>query len=975
MRFCWRLLGILITCAPAWAGLATAYQDDTHFYIENDVLKIAVLRSTGSLDGIIHKQSGVNLQSRNVNNYPGIWAISLDSPAGSQLVQNTNATAFSGITSNDANGASLLLTWTGAALGSLTLPNITVTAGITVRTDSPLSFWTIKVDGLGGRQVQSLEYPYIPGIGPLGQSGADDILLTPLFKGMLYHNPTATVPPGTYPGLSYPSAGGGVQLLAYYDSTSGFYFATDDTQGYTKTWYWGNGSPAGDFTLNFQYSPAGPPSNTMQLPYNFILGTTQGDWYAAADTYRTWATQQSWSQQSRIKNVPAWLHDLPLIRNVCAHGCGSQSGGTYAQVVQDLSKSRQFLGVAATAWLEGWEKFGSWAFGDYFPPMEGWDAFDAMVQNMQPAKLRISASGLYLDTATSLYKSGAMNASAMLDAQGNPRTQPGAVTGQQWSFMDFSTDPWRQYIVGAYQTLAQHGVDVIQLDSSMEAGPQDCYNPSHQHPQGRGGNWQSAAWIDLTQRIAAAVTAANPNAALSAEEPAEIYLPYIAVHSGSAVDQLESPFTSAPNQEPVPLFQYVYHDKILFDDFFGPPALDGSFFRLALARDLIWGQTPNYQMQYGYQPAADNGLPYLSKAIALRTSARKFLVDGVMLPAPPLSVPATQVTWVADWQNNTQASAQFPSIQESAWRASDGSIGIVLTNISPNSVTFSLPIAYNRLQLVPGSAYSVQRTDGALSTTLDANMVKDTSYSITIASQQILLVQLTPTAPKPQISAGGVVLHASTSNTVSPGSLVDIYGTNLATSSGTAASGILPVLLGTTQVRINGIPAPLLYVSPTQIVAQVPGSVIVGPASVVVLNGGTASASAGINVQPATPFILSYGTNHAIVQNQDYSLNAATNPAAAGSAAVAYLVGSGPVVPAVDDGVGASASPLSWESLPTTVTVGGNSAQVFYAGLAPGFVGLVQVNFYVPSLPPGDYPVQITIGNARSNAPVMSVGN
>src|SRR5450759_2864384 len=53
----------LLTASPLSAALATAYQDATHLSLENDVLKIAVLRTTGSLDGIIHKQSGVNLQS------------------------------------------------------------------------------------------------------------------------------------------------------------------------------------------------------------------------------------------------------------------------------------------------------------------------------------------------------------------------------------------------------------------------------------------------------------------------------------------------------------------------------------------------------------------------------------------------------------------------------------------------------------------------------------------------------------------------------------------------------------------------------------------------------------------------------------------------------------------------------------------------------------------------------------------------
>jgi trimeric autotransporter adhesin len=59
----------------------------------------------------------------------------------------------------------------------------------------------------------------------------------------------------------------------------------------------------------------------------------------------------------------------------------------------------------------------------------------------------------------------------------------------------------------------------------------------------------------------------------------------------------------------------------------------------------------------------------------------------------------------------------------------------------------------------------------------------------------------------------------------------------------------------------------------------------------------------------------------------------------------------------------------------TTVTVGGIPAQVLFAGMAPGYVGPVQVNFYVPDLTPGDYAIQVTVGTAQSNTPVMSVGN
>jgi uncharacterized protein (TIGR03437 family) len=86
-------------------------------------------------------------------------------------------------------------------------------------------------------------------------------------------------------------------------------------------------------------------------------------------------------------------------------------------------------------------------------------------------------------------------------------------------------------------------------------------------------------------------------------------------------------------------------------------------------------------------------------------------------------------------------------------------------------------------------------------------------------------------------------------------------------------------------------------------------------------------------------------------------------------------MGSGPVTPVLDDGSPAPDSPLSRETLTTTVTVGGAPGQLLFAGMAPGFVGLVQVDFYVPHLPAGDYPIQVSIGAVQSNTPVVSVAN
>ncbi len=125
----------------------------------------------------------------------------------------------------------------------------------------------------------------------------------------------------------------------------------------------------------------------------------------------------------------------------------------------------------------------------------------------------------------------------------------------------------------------------------------------------------------------------------------------------------------------------------------------------------------------------------------------------------------------------------------------------------------------------------------------------------------------------------------------------------------------------------------------------------------------------------AAPELLTWGNDRAVIQNQDYSLNMQGNGAKPGSTAIAYLTGSGPLNHTVATGAASPASPTAMETETTTVMVGTASALVSYAGMCPGLVGIVQVNFTVPSLQAGDYPVQVNIGNAASNNAAMTVSN
>ena len=227
--------------------------------------------------------------------------------------------------------------------------------------------------------------------------------------------------------------------------------------------------------------------------------------------------------------------------------------------------------------------------------------------------------------------------------------------------------------------------------------------------------------------------------------------------------------------------------------------------------------------------------------------------------------------------------------------------------------------------------------------------------------------------PRPLIGTGGVVIHGGTAAVVSPGSLVDIYGNNLAPAPAIAPGLPLPTSLGNVQVSVNGTAAPLYYVSSGLIVFQMPYSVAPGPVLVQAKANGVAGSSASITVQQAAPSLLTYGANRAVVQNQDYTVNGPGNCVAPGSYLTAYLIGSGPLDNPVPAGAAAPQAPLSRETLATTALLGSVTAPVSFAGLTPGSVGLVQVNFQAPNLS-GDLPFSVQIGSFTSNQALVCVG-
>ncbi len=191
---------------------------------------------------------------------------------------------------------------------------------------------------------------------------------------------------------------------------------------------------------------------------------------------------------------------------------------------------------------------------------------------------------------------------------------------------------------------------------------------------------------------------------------------------------------------------------------------------------------------------------------------------------------------------------------------------------------------------------------------------------------------------------------------VSPGDVVTIMGSNLgpAVPLGTQldGSGAVANTLADTQVLFDGVASPLLYASTGQINAVVPFGVTGSTTQVQVQYQGQASDPFPMNVAAATPGIFSAdasGSGQAVILNQDGSLNSPDNPAPAGSVVTLWATGAGLLSPPQPDGAVVTADNLPIPVLPVLAQVGGKTADVLYAGGAPGMVaGVIQVNLRIP---------------------------
>jgi uncharacterized protein (TIGR03437 family) len=339
-------------------------------------------------------------------------------------------------------------------------------------------------------------------------------------------------------------------------------------------------------------------------------------------------------------------------------------------------------------------------------------------------------------------------------------------------------------------------------------------------------------------------------------------------------------------------------------------------------------------------------------------------------PASPLSVPSTG--------GSGSIGVSFPTSSSCGWSASSNASWLTLTSglSGTGNGTIGYMVAANVTGnarsgaiTVTGQSFTISQAASASATTCTSGSSCPTVMSAVSASDY------------------GQLPHAS------PGSIVEVYGTNLANKSRmwtsqdfTGPNGAnAPTVLDGVAVTFNDQPGYLSYISGLQVNAQIPTGIQPGTAQVTVTNNGQTSAPFTLTIDPVDPGLLApqsflVGGNAYVVAflpDGTYVLPSGgiaglnSRQAHPGEAITMYGIGMGPALDSFGQTIGGGqmASGLSSIASPVAVQFGDTPAVVAYAGLAPGYVGLYQLNVMVPQVPDSDLvPLTFTLNGVSTQS-------
>ncbi len=337
---------------------------------------------------------------------------------------------------------------------------------------------------------------------------------------------------------------------------------------------------------------------------------------------------------------------------------------------------------------------------------------------------------------------------------------------------------------------------------------------------------------------------------------------------------------------------------------------------------------------------------------------------------------------VTQFEAGTGTASGFAFAETTAFRSTAAPVASGLQSTSPGIIerldltdvshTASLATSMVEAPLLGTSSSAFTRTMAPLPN-------QSAIVNLSISGITVLPPNYDASVAPPKIKK--VVNAADLTTSIAPGGLITLFGAQLSPVNMASSEMPLPTALANSCLTVNGLPMPILFVSPSQINAQMPFETI-GNVTLALRTPGGTSDNYNLLVQSNAPSVFHVPapdntTVPTVFRNDDGLLVTDSHPIhrKGNEALVIYTTGLGVTTPSVASGMPSPKSPLAFALTAPTVTLGGVSVPVLYYGLAPGEVGVYQINVSIPGSVPKGFPVSLVIsqGSAKTSVAVRVV--
>lgn len=712
MLHCARYLAPLLLLAAASRGLASDSGQLSSW--RSQYVGISLERSSGSIAEFRDLATGYNF----VEPGAGCWELQIVSNGETSTVLPSQAGT---VDAEDLEGGRRFV-W--REFPRPLPPGLRVEVTVSLQNTGSFSSWRMAVEGLPRRQLRQARFPVVHWVS--AQPG--ECLAVPQWMGQLAREPRRLLTTGTEQGRRwewhYPGELS-LQCMALWGARGGLSVSCRDNGAFRKGFaVVGDGrGRLGCEVIHLPEQPDGDSSMRWTLPYEVELGTFRGDWFAAAEHYRSWGTNQPWARESRLARgaVPDWLPNAAL----WVWNRGRSEG-----VLGPAVKLEEELGLPVSVFWHWWHGCAyDTGFPEYLPPREGAAPFKAAVADARQkgvnALVYMNQRLWGMRTSSWTNEDAPKWAVKGQDGKIHPEVY-NTFTKAPCAAMCLGTDFWRnKYASLAEQAVSGLGVSGIYMDQACLS--LSCYDPEHGHPVG-GGSY----WVDGFRRLTADIRArcaasgqvrpagARTEPALAGEGCGEPWLSELDLMLSLQVSRER--YAAPDGWETIPFFHAVYHPwAILFGNYssltmppydelwpseFAPKdplqLLDRKFstqFCLEQARSFVWGQQPTIaNFTPGQLQTRRREIDFVLRLAKVRQRSMKYLLRGTMLRPPKMHageqvIPMSRLSIYAGQQGGLRTfEKKVPLVLGAAWRAPDGQVALVLANISEELQQFRVTI-------------------------------------------------------------------------------------------------------------------------------------------------------------------------------------------------------------------------------------------------------------------------------------------